>query len=172
MSHANQICGRVLSGSWRRLALPLLLLIGAASPLRAITPQESVRDARARASASFSRGAFAAAIPDFEQAVQLATANSLDPSSEAAERADNERALCDLFTGNFGAAEQAFQSFVARHPQSARAAATAVYLADCQRLGGRTREAIRSYTQALQRFAFGPDLLTDIEASLAQCWLA
>ena len=172
MCHANQECGWVFSRSWRRLSLPLLLLIGAASSLGAVTPQEAVRDARARASACFGRGAFAAAIPDFEQAAQLAAANNLDQASEAAVRADDEQALCYLFTGNFGAAEEAFQSFVARHPQSARAAEAAVYLADCQRLGGRTREAIRSYTQALQRFAFGPDLLTDIEASLAQCWLA
>ena len=67
-----------LSGRWRRLALPLLLLIGAGSAAGAVTPQEAVRDARTRAGGCFSRGAFAAAIPDFEQAAQRADVRSLN----------------------------------------------------------------------------------------------
>jgi TolA-binding protein len=134
-------------------------------------PQESVREIREKAFHCFALGEFDAAIPEFEQLIQIFSASKNDTIRMGMEQAYYNLGLCYFFTANFPASEKAFRSFIQKYPHAEHTSEAFVYIADCLRLEGKGADAIKAYYDALQRYEFGPDLRTDIYYSIAQCHL-
>ena len=157
------------------LATLLLLSVSGGMPARASAaegPTASVRELRERAMRNFSQGEFDAAIPDFEELTK-----ALGESKDSNVRMGLDTIYYDLslsyfFTANFSSAEQAFRNYIKKYPNGANTANAYVYVADCLRLSGSNKKAIAAYEDALKRYSYPSDLLTDIYSSIAQCDLA
>jgi TolA-binding protein len=134
-------------------------------------PQESVREIREKAFHCFAQGEFDAAIPEFEQLIQIFSESKNDTIRMGMEQAYYNLGLCYFFTANFPASEKAFRSFLQKYPHAEHTSEAFVYIADCLRLEGKGADAIKAYYDALNRYEFGPDLRTDIYYSIAQCHL-
>lgn len=136
-------------------------------------PQASVREIREKAFRCFGQGEFDAAIPELEQLIQIyAGTKDVGTRMGLLETVYYNLGLCYFFTANFPASEKAFQSYIKNYPNAARTSEAYVYVADSIRLAGKTEEAIKAYQAALKRYTYGPDTVTDIYASIAQCHLA
>lgn len=134
--------------------------------------QASAREIREQAFRAFAQGEFDGAIPAFEQLVQIYSESKDGSIRMGLEQAYYNLGLCYFFTGNFGSAEKAFLNYMTKYPHGSHTAESCVYVADCRRLSGKNKEAIKAYEDALKRYTFGGDLLTDIHANIAQCYLA
>ena len=134
-------------------------------------PQASVREIREKAFHSFAQGEFDAAIPDFEQLIQIFSGSKDNSVRMGMEQAYYNLGLCYFFTANFPASEKAFLSYTKNYPHAEHTAEACVYIADCRRLEGKGEEAIKAYYDAMKRYEFGPDMRTDIYYSIAQCHL-
>ena len=174
----------VLAGSssgWKRCGARwiclLLLWCGLLWPAWAMAqaagggPQESAREIREKAFRCFAQGEFEAAIPEFEQLIQIFSQSKDSTVRMGMEVATYNLGLCYFFTANFPASEKAFLSYIKSYPHSEHTSEAFVYVADCRRLAGKGDEAIKAYYDALKRYEFGPDIRTDIYYSIAQCHL-
>ncbi|MFZ4394974.1 MAG: tetratricopeptide repeat protein [Kiritimatiellia bacterium] len=135
-------------------------------------PQASVREIREKAYRCFGQGEFDAAIPEFENLIQIFT-GSKDPTVRMGlEQTYYNLGLCYFFTANFPSSETSFLNYIKKYPNSSHTSEAYVYIADCRRLSGKGDEAIKAYYDALKRYEYGPDIRTDIYYSIAQCLLA
>lgn len=134
-------------------------------------PQASVREIREKAYRCFGQGEFEAAIPEFENLIQIFS-GSKDPTVRMGlEQTYYNLGLCYFFTANFPSSETAFLNYTKKYPNSSHTSEALVYIADCRRLSGKGDEAIKAYYDAMKRYEYGPDIRTDIYYSIAQCHL-
>jgi TolA-binding protein len=165
-------------GRWRK-AVGVGLLLGACLLWPALASaqgagggmQQSVREIREKAFRCFGQGEFDAAIPEYEQLVQIFS-ETKDPTIRMGlEQTYYNLGLCYFFTANFAGAEKSFLNYVKKYPNAAHTAEAYVYIADCRRLTAKNDEAIKAYYDVLKRYEFGADMKTDIYYSIAQCHL-
>ncbi len=133
--------------------------------------QQSVREIREKAFRCFGQGEFEAAIPEYEQLVQIFSETKDVSIRMGLEQTYYNLGLCYFFTANFPGAEKSFLNYVKKYPNAAHTAEAYVYIADCRRLTGKNDEAIKAYYDVLKRYEFGADMKTDIYYSIAQCHL-
>jgi TolA-binding protein len=133
--------------------------------------QQSVREIREKAFRCFGQGEFEAAIPEYEQLVQIFSETKDLTIKMGLEQTFYNLGLCYFFTANFAGAEKSFLNYVKKYPNAAHTAEAHVYIADCRRLSGKNDEAVKAYYDALKRYEFGADMKTDIYYSIAQCHL-
>ena len=144
-------------------------LLLAAVPARA---QETLSSIREQAFRYFSDGEFADALPFFEQMIEI-QGSSTDPMVVSGmERVYYNAALCKFFTGNFAAAQAAFERYNNKYKRGTFVHESYVYIGDSLRYSDRPADAIRQYQAALKRFRYPTDTRTDIYASIARCYLA
>ena len=100
-------------------------------------PQESAREIREKAFRCFAQGEFEAAIPEFEQLIQIFSDSKNSTIRMGMEQATYNLGLCYFFTANFPASEKSFLSYIKNYPHSEHTAEAVVYVADCRRLAGK-----------------------------------
>ncbi len=175
-----RVIGKFPRGRWSLCGLGVLVCLGLLLPALAgaqgagsasTGPQASVREIREKAYRCFAAGEFDAAIPEFEQLIQIFTDTKDNTIKMGLEQAYYNVGLCYFFTANFPASEKAFLNYVKKYPHSAHTSEAYVYIADCKRLAGKGDEAIKAYYDALKRYEFGADIRTDVYYSIAQCHL-
>lgn len=154
----------------RCLAVAVAALFLAAAP--AARAQETLSSIREQAFRYFADGEFADALPFFEQMIEI-QGSSKDPMVVSGmERVYYNAALCKFFTGNFPAAQVAFERYNAKYKRGTYLHESYVYIGDSLRYSSRHDAAIKQYQAALKRFRYPTDTRTDIYASIARCYLA
>ncbi len=147
----------------------LVLILGA---LSGYSQQATVAEIRESAFRKFSEGEFDDAIPDFAALITALGESKQSQTLMAMEIVYYDLALCHFLTGNFPEADKSFQGYIKKYPHGSRTHDAYVYIADSRRFNGKHQEAIKAYQDALKRYTYAPDLLTDIYASIARCYLA
>jgi len=156
---------------WRAFGLLCLCAVcGALSAAGQI--QSTVRELRETAFKNFTMGEFEAAIPDFQMLVETLKDVKTSQGLADLEPVYYNLAVCHFLTGQFAQSETAFVAYCKKYPRGARLSEAFVYIADSLRFASKNEAAIKAYKMALAKFAYGPDLRTDIHASIARCHLA
>ena len=133
--------------------------------------QETLSSIREQAFRYFADGEFADALPFFEQMIEI-QGESTDPMVVSGmERVYYNAALCKFFTGNFPAAQTAFERYNAKYKRGTFLHESFVYIGDSLRYSNKPDAAIRQYRAALKRFRYPTDTRTDIYSSIARCYL-
>jgi tetratricopeptide (TPR) repeat protein len=158
-----------MSGLLSRTVVCVALVTAIAGPSFG---QDNVRDTRVAAHAALSQGAFAEAIPLLQQLVAwLNTSTSPSVISEL-ELMYYQLGLCQFMAGNFAAARDTFSEYLKRYRRGPNAGTVAVFFADSHRFESNFAEALKAYGEALKTYTFDEDWKTDVEASMAKCFLA
>lgn len=134
--------------------------------------QETLSAIREQGFRYFADGEFADALPFFEQMIEI-QGSSKDPMIVSGmERVYYNAALCKFFTGNFPAAQVAFERYNGKYKRGTYLHESYVYIGDALRYSSRHADAIKQYQEALKRFRYPTDTRTDIYSSIARCYLA
>ena len=134
--------------------------------------QATVREMRESAFKKFTLGEFESAIPEFQMLIEtLGSVTSTQGLAEM-ETVYYSLGICYFLTGQFAQAEQAFVVYCKKYPRGARLSESYVYIADSLRFAAKNEEAIKAYKAALSKFNYGFDMLADIHAAIARCYLA
>jgi len=157
----------------RRLFVGLLAVAIACASLPARGQvQATVRELREEAFRKFSLGEFEAAIPGFQMLIETLRDVQGTQGLAEIEPIYYNLGICFFLTGQFPQAEQAFVAYCKKYPRGGRLSEAFVYIADSLRFSSKHAAAIQAYQAALAKFAYPPDLRTDIHAAIARCFLA
>jgi TolA-binding protein len=133
--------------------------------------QNTIREIRENVLLKLAKGEYESAIPDL-----LALIDTLKDVNSTTGRMELESIYYNLgisyfMTGQFSQAEEAFINYRKKYPTGPRASNAAVYIADCLRFSSKSKEAIKAYQEAMNRYEYSVDLKADMYASIARCYL-
>jgi len=118
------------------------------------------------------QGAFEEAIPDLEMLIEM-LGKSTTPSVVAGmEMIYYNLGISYFFTAKFAAAEKAFNTYLKKYRNKAKAAEAAHYIADCKRFQNKPDDALKAYDGLLRRYQYGYSQKADIYSAVARCHLS
>lgn len=155
-------------GITRATAVALALVFWAGIALAQDTP----REVRAKANIALSQGAYADAIGFLQQLVEWFGQSTDQSTVTDMGPVYFNLGICHFLMGQFAEARTAFEVYLKKYRNGARASEAAVYIADAYRFDGGLDKALKAYDEALKRYGLGPDLEADVYAGMIRCHLA
>ncbi|MDP6810607.1 MAG: tetratricopeptide repeat protein [Kiritimatiellia bacterium] len=130
------------------------------------------RELRQSVFKKLAQGAFEEVIPDLEMLIDM-----LGDSKNTSVKAGMEMIYFNLgvsyfFTAKFAEAEKAFNAYLKKYRNKAKAAEAAHYVADCKRFQNKPEDAIKAYEGLLRRYQYGYSQKADIYSAIARCHLS
>ena len=152
--------------------LPVAILLALALAIPSAMAQDSPRELRQNAYAKMQQGAFADAIPDFEQLIVYLGDSEVASIKQQMEMVYYSLALCHFFVGQFEEAEKGFDTYLKKYRSGAKSRQAAIYIADTFRFRNKLKDAVKAYHAALRKYPYGRSEKADIYSSIARCHLA
>lgn len=132
----------------------------------------SPRELRQAVFSKLAQGAFEEAIPDLEMLIEM-LGESKTPSVQAGmEMIYYNLGVSYFFTAKFAESEKAFNGYLKKYRNKAKAAEAAHYIADCKRFQNKPDDALKAYEDLLRRYQYGYSQKADIYSSLSRCHLS
>jgi len=161
-----------LNKSRRQLLCWSVAMVCAFSAVSDCYSQETPAKVKQAANMALAEGAFSDAIPLLQQLIAW-----FGESDKANIKAEMERVrfslgMCFYVTGEMGLARTAFQKYLAEFRRGANASKAAVYIGDTFRFEENMKKAVEAYNYALATYKYNNDWHSDMESSLAKCYLA
>ena len=134
--------------------------------------QETPRELRTKASSAMAAGAFEDAIPPLEQLLEWYKDSKDDVIMADMESLMYSLGMCHLFLGHFPECRTVLEAYLKKYPYVPRTPMAQLFISDSYRYEAKYPEALKNYETCLTRYAYLPDVRTDILACMARCHLA
>jgi TolA-binding protein len=130
------------------------------------------RELRLAVFSKLAQGAFEEAIPDLEMLIEMLGDSTTPAVVAGMEMIYYNLGVSYFFTAKFAEAEKAFNAYLKKYRNKAKAAEAAHYIADCKRFQNKPDDALKAYGGLLRRYQYGYSQKADIYSAMARCHLS